>query len=251
MPLFQTAQGANKNRLPSLCYACMANSSVEQRFTTSATFNRDPVTCRYAKILPTNPGARKRTVLNTHWILARVNVCQSSSALGSFVRGHVACPKSIDASVSSASFILLYSFSYFFHTGRASRTFMPKHRDSLRAIGAITGITAAVKPQFNSHEQCFPDEQVSEPCVLLVASLSHARNKNLNLLAALPLSTAIYLCSLSSFFFLKKIHLPVLWKTIAQHGLFLNCFECIWPAMRIQCKETEKIPWTKISHDSG
>jgi hypothetical protein len=78
---------------------------------------------------------------------------------------------------------------------------MPKHRDSLRAIGAITGITAAVKPQFNSHEQCFPDEQVSEPCVLLVASLSHARNKNLNLLAALPLSTAIYLCSLSFFFF--------------------------------------------------
>jgi hypothetical protein len=135
MPLFQTAQGANRNRLPSLCYACMANSSLEQRFTTSATFNRDPVTCRYAKILPTKPGARKRTVLNPHWILARVNVCQSSSALGSFVRGHVACPKSIDASVSSASFILLYSFSYFFHTGRASRTFMPKHRDSLRAIG--------------------------------------------------------------------------------------------------------------------
>jgi hypothetical protein len=136
MPLFQTGhnyqtpKGQDTNRLPRtlLRHVWLIQAFIRGLpLVLPSIDNRDPVTCRYAKILPTNTGAKKRTVLSAHWILARVNVCQSSfSPLGSFVRGHVACPKSIEASVSSASFILLFFFIWIER---------PEHLCQLQSIG--------------------------------------------------------------------------------------------------------------------
>jgi hypothetical protein len=86
---------------------------------------------------------------------------------------------------------------------------------------------------------------------LLVASLSHTRNKNVNLLAALSLSTAIYLCFLT-FFVLKKNYLSLLWQTISHACClsYLNAFDQQGEYSGRKPKVSNE-PKKKKSHDWG